>query len=289
MKDHLKQFYKDHASDEHFQLSAQAKSRVKEKIFAQLGSQLPAAEPTSLWSTVKNNLLRSYVIVPLAIVLFVAGTTAASADALPGEKLYTVKRQVENLRLWLAPTEQAKLELQIYFAERRLEEAQRIQQTSIISTDIDTKDVSTAIEQTTKINIEEPITPDTTARTQEISQTLKDRTSQTKSKLDRTTETLRQETDQAFQFLNETQKDLRDKGNTEAATQIEQKIRQFEQHKQEIIQRSNQSRANTGNPNNSIGDSKIEQRVDEIIKDTTDSLPIQGNLLPSGPNNSLLP
>ena len=56
------------------------------------------------------------------VVLFVAsGITYASADALPGDWLYPVKRVAERLSVWLAPD--GALELHLRLAERRLDEA----------------------------------------------------------------------------------------------------------------------------------------------------------------------
>jgi hypothetical protein len=52
------------------------------------------------------------------------GAVATSAQSLPGDALYGVKRTVENTELLLAPDEQARSRLQTEFDDRRVREAQ---------------------------------------------------------------------------------------------------------------------------------------------------------------------
>lgn len=84
-------------------------------------SRLPLGLP--LW----RRLWRSTALTAAAaatVVLFLAtGVTFASANALPGELLYPVKRTVEEARLWLA-SDEAAMGLHLAYADRRLQEAQ---------------------------------------------------------------------------------------------------------------------------------------------------------------------
>ena len=120
MKDSLKQFYKEHSDVSKLQLSLEAKQRVKSRVMMNLNASTEAATPTaSAWPAL---LWRSYVIVPLIIVIFVGGTTYVSADSIPGDILYPVKRKVEDVHVFIAPTESRKSELKAEYAKKRLEE-----------------------------------------------------------------------------------------------------------------------------------------------------------------------
>ncbi len=66
------------------------------------------------------------VLVGLAAgTLALAGLSAVSGSALPGEPLYTVKRSTENARLALAGSDVSKGELYLEFARNRLHEVRR--------------------------------------------------------------------------------------------------------------------------------------------------------------------
>ena len=59
-----------------------------------------------------------------ATLLLLGGTAIASAGSLPEEPLYPLKLAVENLQLAIAPSPQARAELEMRFAARRLEEVE---------------------------------------------------------------------------------------------------------------------------------------------------------------------
>lgn len=71
-----------------------------------------------------------FAIASLAVLLaFLVGSTglfAASAQALPGDSLYTVKRTAENMSLSLAPNLEVKQSLQTAYGKRRLDETQSL-------------------------------------------------------------------------------------------------------------------------------------------------------------------
>lgn len=120
MKDSLKQFYKEHSNTSKVQLTDEAKQRVKAQVMMNLNVNRETQTPTvSAWSSL---LFRSYVIVPFIIVVFVGGTTYVSAKSIPGDILYPVKRKVEDVHIFITPTESKKSELKAEYAKKRLEE-----------------------------------------------------------------------------------------------------------------------------------------------------------------------
>ena len=123
MNDKLKQFYSNNQNQISF--SPEEKQRIKEKIFSGLAEPLPE-EKISFWRLFRAFTLKAYVIIPLVLILFVAGTTAVSANSIPGDFLYPVKRRVESTRVLLAPTQESKLNLEINFAEKRSQEFDRV-------------------------------------------------------------------------------------------------------------------------------------------------------------------
>ena len=127
MNDKLKQFYKD--NQEQVSFSSEFKQRAKERIFTRLSDPLPE-EKTSFWMVVHVFTLKTYVVVPLVVLLFVFGTTVVSANSVPGDLLYPVKRKVETARVLFAPTQESKLNLQINFAEKRSRELEKVKEIS---------------------------------------------------------------------------------------------------------------------------------------------------------------
>jgi hypothetical protein len=142
MDSKLKKLYQQFSANSRNSLSPASKQRIKDRIFQRLAEPVAvAAEPAvSWWSRFRHSMiLKSYVLVPLVILLFIVTTTAASAQSLPGDVLYPVKRQVESARILLAPTPEAKLELELNFAEKRLEELEKLQATASVSVSQDDK------------------------------------------------------------------------------------------------------------------------------------------------------
>ena len=72
--------------------------------------------------------LNAVLAAVLVVVLIVGGwgTVAASAQALPGDLLYPIKRADESLRLGLAPDEESRAQLRLDFSGRRIDEAIRL-------------------------------------------------------------------------------------------------------------------------------------------------------------------
>ncbi len=79
---------------------------------------LPTAVPASSWAT---PLVRVAAALALVVVA-TSGTIVASANSLPEEPLYPVKLAVENAQLAIAPNDQARSELELQFAAKRVAE-----------------------------------------------------------------------------------------------------------------------------------------------------------------------
>lgn len=94
---------------------------------AQARYRLQSALTTGLKRRQRRGLrLRWQWALPLAIVFFLilagGSTVAASSASLPDEHLYPVKTRVEQIRLWLTPTDMGKARLHAQFVNRRTEE-----------------------------------------------------------------------------------------------------------------------------------------------------------------------
>lgn len=124
MNQKLKILYSKYASSKAV-LSMEDKQRIKEKVFARLSEPLPESK-SSFWFSVKKLTFHTYVLVPLVLLLFVISTTVTSANALPGDVLYPVKRQVESTRVYFAQTPEDKLDLEVNFAQKRLQELEEV-------------------------------------------------------------------------------------------------------------------------------------------------------------------
>ncbi len=70
--------------------------------------------------------LATGLAIVLALVIGTYGLVSASAQSLPGDPLYGVKRTVEQTQLLLASDSQTRTQLEEQFAERRIREAQTI-------------------------------------------------------------------------------------------------------------------------------------------------------------------
>lgn len=245
MKDELKQFYKKYVARDNgiAPLSDDAKLRVKNEILSKLGNQSinPSIDNTETWlQKIRNTILRSYVLVPALLLIFITGTTVASADALPGETLYPVKRQVENARLFIAPTEESKLNLQVNFAQKRLEESRKIE--SKQSKSNDTQNVNG------DGNNESEVDSDT-------------RGGNKSSNIRERQEKAREQADRALKFLDQTKEDWHQKGQEDKARQIEERIKEFRKDQEERNDRD-QNRGSNDEHEDSREDSNGEVRGD---------------------------
>lgn len=102
-------------------LSLEKQEEIKSRILNTIASQSLEEEPESFWFKYHRKAVQYSLV--LVICLMVFGSTAfASSNALPGEILYPVKRVTEKLQLNVATSEEAKVNLQARFAQKRLQE-----------------------------------------------------------------------------------------------------------------------------------------------------------------------
>ncbi|HSL86070.1 MAG TPA: DUF5667 domain-containing protein [Bacteroidales bacterium] len=109
------------------------KSSALKQFFGALGINADDNNTNKEQKTMKSNKLRLAlgiiaVLVVLVIVMF-GGTTAtvlASQNSIPGDTLYPIKTRLEQTRLSLARSTEARVELQLEFAEHRLDEIEAL-------------------------------------------------------------------------------------------------------------------------------------------------------------------
>ena len=89
-----------------------------------VAAQRRASAARSTW--VARPVFRLAVAVGLSGALLGAGIVAASAQSLPGDPLYQVKRGVENVQLALTLSPAANARLRMQLATRRVAEAERL-------------------------------------------------------------------------------------------------------------------------------------------------------------------
>jgi hypothetical protein len=111
--------------------AAAMRKRHKETVGARLTARL-ASWYKGLdfgFSPVRRGLATSLVTIALLAAVLVGGAwggLAVSANSLPGDTFYPVKRAGEQLQLWLAFNELTREELQQEFDQRRVEEAKTL-------------------------------------------------------------------------------------------------------------------------------------------------------------------
>ena len=141
MNKELKKFYEENS--DHLSLSPEASKRVKDKIFSNLHNAPEKGAPVSFVYQLRHTILKGYVLAPLVILLFISGTAYASADSLPGDPLYPIKLKIESARVLVTPNETTRLELQEDYAQRRIDELEKINQKVEI---VNKPDTTTAVE-----------------------------------------------------------------------------------------------------------------------------------------------
>ena len=108
-------------------LSEQEMAKGKQRMMMEVGKPNSAAAHSLSWREKNHNLIRYIVSIGVGLSL-VGGTTFASNGTLPGDPLYPIKRVKEKIELALAATDQAKADLEITFAQKRLDELQSLSQ-----------------------------------------------------------------------------------------------------------------------------------------------------------------
>jgi hypothetical protein len=99
-------------------------SAVEPDAIAEPARRQVAARSMLAWIPVRSRRARGAVVVGLTIgTIAVAGMSAMSGDAKPGDALYGMKRSTERAQLALSGSEQGRGQLHLEFAKTRIDEA----------------------------------------------------------------------------------------------------------------------------------------------------------------------
>ncbi|MGE5392132.1 MAG: DUF5667 domain-containing protein [Candidatus Saccharibacteria bacterium] len=120
-------------------LNAMPRKRIERPDFGRVKTQIMqriAAEPTTekqpFWAAVLHSVpavlkIGSGVVASVIVVISLAiGTAAASLESLPGQPLYSLKTVVEKVQMKLATDDAQRANLQIKFANNRLDELEKV-------------------------------------------------------------------------------------------------------------------------------------------------------------------
>lgn len=102
-------------------LTEEELQNIKQQVFQAIKAGSPAVSPRYFWKLRIQKVFR-YTISFLLGVSLVGGTAFASNTSKPGDFLYPVKRVKEKVELSVAASEEARADLEIKFAQNRLEE-----------------------------------------------------------------------------------------------------------------------------------------------------------------------
>jgi hypothetical protein len=106
----------------HYAIPRDAKARIRTRIMTHYDRQhWPRGQKTPIWS-----LLRRWAYVTIFVLTFLivagVGLNVASANAVPGDTLYPVKRSFEEIQIAFSLSDMAKAETHVRLAERRINE-----------------------------------------------------------------------------------------------------------------------------------------------------------------------
>jgi len=106
----------------HYAIPRDAKARIRTRIMTQYDRQhWPRDQKKPIWS-----LLRRWAFVTVCVLTFLivagVGLNVASANAVPGDTLYPVKRSFEEIQIAFSLSDMAKAEAHVRLAERRISE-----------------------------------------------------------------------------------------------------------------------------------------------------------------------
>jgi hypothetical protein len=114
-----------------FPAPRQAQLASRAKFLARAG-ELRAVQRPRTWRdrlTVwlfSNRLASAALAILLVTVIGGYSALTVSAQSLPGDPLYGLKRTVEQTQLWLSPNAQSRAELEYQFTSRRLDEVEQV-------------------------------------------------------------------------------------------------------------------------------------------------------------------
>ncbi|MGQ9850715.1 MAG: DUF5667 domain-containing protein [Aggregatilineaceae bacterium] len=106
-------------------LTPAAQARIEARLRAHMTAQAGSPARRNPFRQRLSPLLRAAAVLAIVLVLGLFGMAQASADSLPGDRLYPVKRAIEDARLTLVSA-QSEPALRLEFAARRLDEFERL-------------------------------------------------------------------------------------------------------------------------------------------------------------------
>ena len=223
-------------------LAPSRKEALKQQLLATIATTEVGASPTP-WYRMGRVFLHGYIFAPLLILVFSFGAAFASADSTPGDILYPVKRQVENIRVLVSPTQEQKLNLQVNFAQKRLEEAERVRSTVPTPTPPEAMQTTPSISPTPSNSDEqEPRREPATKERREL-----------RAEKEATT---------AAQFLERTKSELEKRGKDDKAKEIEKALEDFRKRRSDTLKDARTETEDSHKEDNrgSSEDSHSEQR-----------------------------
>lgn len=106
-------------------LTPAAQARIEARLQAHLAALPARSVPRSPFRWRLAPALRIAAVLAMVLLVGLFGVAQASADSLPGDRLYPVKRAIEDARLALVSA-QSEPALRVRLAERRLDEFERL-------------------------------------------------------------------------------------------------------------------------------------------------------------------
>ena len=94
--------------------------------FLEKAARLSRRNQVSTWQRTSMRLAGAVVLALVLVFSGIWGVSQTSASSLPGDRLYPVKRSVENMRLQFAPNDASRQNLEQEFDERRKSEVQEL-------------------------------------------------------------------------------------------------------------------------------------------------------------------
>ncbi len=204
--------YKKYSESQIPLLSLSVKEKIKQKVISNLSwTQFREKD-------VSNNLVWTFMFTRIAvtavcILALLSGTAYASFSSLPGDKLYPLKRTVEDTQVKFAPNPETKARLQVKFAEKRFQELELLESKNpkTTPTQVDTKSVKVKLDTP---KLDSPIATPTETEKIEIEDSPKENFA-------------KREISRAILNLENTKTKLEKKGRAEVAKNLDITIKEF--------------------------------------------------------------
>lgn len=218
-------------------LDQSRKEQLKQNILAQAANPEPlAALKTVSSTTVKKQrffAVMRYALTTAAGISVVAGTAFASNRAKPGDTLFPVKKLKENIQISLTTNDQAKAALEAKIAQDRLNSLIEIKNKSENHKNQDqNQPIQNQTAQPNPAPVQNPGDNQTPNQNQNSSGSESNNNDSQNGKKPQLEQEAADELSQAVEHLRQTQAKLRQKGNTQAAAEIDNTILELQQKAQ---------------------------------------------------------